>query len=102
MPREAVAILIAGFVSLFLKGFFIEFLAGKTLPPIVKLALGHVPTAVLAALATPLFFNDEFAIQENWLAFLLATVTVLLALKTRNLLISIGIPFSLLLLYYYY
>ncbi len=86
------AILGAGAVTFALRVSLIALLGRLEVPPFLERALRYVPAAVLTAVVIPLLFYQDGALEasvgnERLLAGLIA---VLIALRTRNVLLVLG------------
>ena len=91
-PALWLAILGAGAVTFALRLSFIALLGRLQIPPTLGRALRFVPAAVLTAVVIPLLFYEDGALEislgnERLLAGLVA---VLIAWRTRNVLLTLG------------
>jgi len=78
-----------GLITFLLRSSFIVFLAKGEFPPSVRLALGLVPAAVLAALVWPDVLTRAGAFTLEWDRVLAAGVAVAIAWRSKNVLYTV-------------
>ena len=85
------ALLILGMslITFLLRSSFIVFLSKGEFPPSIRLALGLVPAAVLAALVWPDVLTKAGMFTLEWDKILAAVLGVWVAWKTKNVLYTV-------------
>ncbi len=76
-------------ITFLLRSSFILFLQRGEFPPGVQAALGLVPAAVLSALVWPDVFTRAGVLSLQWDKIGAASIAVLIAWRTRNVLYTV-------------
>jgi len=88
------AILISGIGTYASRALFILALANRRLPPRVTLAMEYVGPSVMAALVVTLLLSGEEGAPMSLPEAVALAVAALLAWKTRNHLLTLGVAMS--------
>jgi branched-subunit amino acid transport protein len=92
-PLLWLVLIAIGLLTFGIRLSFIEWFGAKKMPPALIQALRFVPPAVLTAIIFPEVFmrGDGLAINSGNTRLIAAGVASLVALKTRNVLLTIGV-----------